>query len=99
MFATKIKMNSTANALGVFLHYPDGREPVVLADVSTGSTRSLANDIYVITATGTGNVGGTSVEFVIEGPVNSIIRKRTVRPDGTLRAWITFELDALGKVS
>lgn len=99
MFNTKITMNTQARTLGVFLHHPGNSPADPLPDVATGSTRVLAAAVYAITAAGTGAVPGTIVEFVIETAINNKTRKRTIRPDGTLNAWVTFQIDSLGKVS
>lgn len=99
MTEVSITMTTEANAIGVFLHYPDNREPLPLPEVAAGWTGPLDAGVHAIAASGTANTPGTEVKFTIETAVNSLSRKRTVRGDGTLRGWITFELDAQGKVS
>lgn len=92
-------MNTAASAIGVFLHFPDNREPIPLPDVANGHEENLQQGVHAIAASGSGNVEGTAVTFEIATDQNSITRKRRVRADGTLRAWITFEIDTAGKVS
>lgn len=99
MTDTTITMTTGANAIGVFLHYPGDGDAVPLPDVQRGWTDDLGPGVYAIAASGTGNLPGTPVQFEFKTDVNAITRKRRVRADGTLRAWITFELAVGGKVS
>ena len=97
MITTKITLDSDCGLLGVFLHPPGAADPIPLPGVNHTSAPDLEPGVYAVSLAGSGNVPGTKVALTFEA-TNSVTRKRTVRSDGTIIAWITFELTAAGEI-
>jgi hypothetical protein len=98
MTATKITLKTPCNLLGVFLHYPGNQKSEPLPGVRHTCELELAAGIYAIAASGTSCNPGDKVSFTVKSPANEVTRWRFVRDDGTINAWITFELNAAGAV-
>ncbi len=99
MTTTKITLETTCGLLGVFLHPPGSADPLPLPGVEHTCTLKLQTGVYAISVAGSGNVPGTKVSLKIETLLGAVSRSRSVRDDGTIAAWLTFELSSAGEVS
>lgn len=96
---TTITLETECKGLGVFLHHPGNTPPDPLPGVSHSVERPLPPGVYAVSATGTGNVPGLEAKVTFATESDSVSRSEWVSDDGSLIAWITFELHADGEVS
>lgn len=96
---TTITLKTKCRGLGVFLHHPGNSPSDPLPGVSHSVEIDLPPGIYTVSATGTGNAAGLEAEVTFASKADSQSRSEWVSEDGSLIAWITFELHGNGEVS